>query len=153
MATKTIRGQHRILKRWDGAAYKPLVCLTSTDFSQALEMIEKVNVCTKGEVESRPDRITRSVSFSGEVVDTSTLEGGMASGETINELYEVQDAYITGGEIDSWSLEGVDVESGITAKYFNGYLSDASDSYGEGDATFSGTITINGVPTAVNPNE
>ena len=153
MATKTIRGQHRILKRWEGTAYKPLVCLTSTDFSQALEVIEKVNVCTKGEVESRPDRITRSVSFSGEVVDTSTLEGGMASGETIDELYEVQDAYITGGEIDSWSLEGVDAESGITAKYFNGYLSDASDSYGEGDATFSGTITINGVPTSVNPNE
>ena len=153
MATKYIKGLHRILKRWDGIAYKPLVCLTSTDFSQALAMLEKVNVCTGGEVEQHPDTISRSVAFSGEVVDTSSLEGGMGSGETINELYEVQDAYLTGGEVDQWSLEGIDAESGIVAKYFKGYLSDASDSYGDGDATFSGTITINGVPTAVDPNE
>ena len=48
---KYIKGVERILKRWDGTAYKPVVCLTNTDFSQALSMIERSNVCTGGDVE------------------------------------------------------------------------------------------------------
>ena len=151
---KYVQGHERILKRYDGTAYKPLVCLTSTDFSQALSMIETINVCTNGEVESTPDSITRSVSFSGEIVDTSSLVGGMASGETIEELYTAQEESRTSGEADNWVLMAANDSLNVQPKYFKGFLSDASDSFAAGSkATFSGTITVNGVPVAVDPNE
>ena len=150
---KYIKGVERILKRWDGTAYKPVVCLTNTDFSQALSMIERSNVCTGGDIESSPDTISRSVSFSGVVVDTSALTGGMTDGETIEELYTAQEASRASGIADQWVLAPANDSTYVKEKYFEGFLSDASDSFGEGDATFSGTITINGVPSADDPNE
>ena len=116
-------------------------------------MIERSNVCTGGDVESSPDTISRSVSFSGVVVDTSALTGGMTDGETIEELYTAQEASRASGIADQWVLAPANDSTYVKEKYFEGFLSDASDSFGDGDATFSGTITINGVPSADDPNE
>jgi len=148
MAIKYIQGHTRSLSRKVGADYEPVVCLTNTAYSSAMNMIERISVCTQGQAESSPSTISRSLSFSGLVVDT-TLVGGTTAGETIEDLLTAQETSRTTGIADKWMLNGGD--DGV-AKYFDAYLSDASDDYpAEGDATFSGSLTINGMPSTTEP--
>ena len=68
-------------KGWEGAklAYKsggafiPIACITSRSEGNATNLTEK-STCTEGKTVSTPNSITRTVSISGEVVDTNSLE-------------------------------------------------------------------------------
>lgn len=130
---KYIKGHKRRLYLFnrDTEIFEPVICLTSTDFSQVLEMIEKNNVCEKTE---KPRSINRSVSFSGEVA----TDGGV----TIDDLYQEQE--LSRNSVSKWRLCG-----GLMGIEFNAYLSDVSDSFGDGDATFSGSLTLSGSPRDV----
>ena len=138
MADVNVKGHTGLLSVYDTTAYKPIVCLTSTSMSSVLRLIEKVNYCTQGETIRTIDGIDRTVSFDAEVM---TVDGSTHA--SYAELLELQ------GAEQTFKLEG----RGAAAKYFTAVISDLSDTFpGEGDATFSGTLTINGDISATDPN-
>jgi len=139
MADVNVKGHTGLLSVYDTAAYKPIVCLTSTSMSSVLRLIEKVNYCTQGKTTRTIDGIDRTVSFDAEVMDVdSTAEAPNAS---YAELLALQ------GEEQTFKLEGRGED-----KYFKAVISDLSDTFpGEGDATFSGTLTINGDISSSDP--
>ena len=137
MADVNVKGHSGILSVYVTAAYKPIVCLTSTSMSSVLRLIEKVNYCTQGETIRTIDGIDRTVSFDAEVM---TVDG--TSNASYAELLALQ------GVEQTFKLEGRG-----DAQYFDAVISDLSDTFpGEGDATFSGTLTINGDISATDPN-
>jgi len=140
MADVNVKGHTGLLSVYDTAAYKPIVCLTSTSMSSVLRLIEKVNYCTQGETVRTIDGIDRTVSFDAEVMTVDdTAEAKNAS---YSELLGLQ------GEEQTFKLEGRG-----TGQYFSAVISNLSDTFpGEGDATFSGTLTINGDISASDPN-
>ena len=137
MADVNVKGHTGLLSVYDTTAYKPIVCLTSTSMSSVLRLIEKVNYCTKGETVRTIDGIDRTVSFDAEVMTIGTP----ATNASYAELLTLQ------GEEQTFKLEGRG-----TLKYFKAVISDLSDTFpGEGDATFSGTLTINGDISETDP--
>ncbi len=139
MADSNVKGHTGLLSVYDTAAYKPIVCLTSTSMSSVLRLIEKVNYCTQGETIRTIDGIDRTVSFDAEVMTIDTV-GGTANA-SYAELLGLQ------GAEQTFKLEGRSTE-----KYFSAVISDLSDTFpGEGDATFSGTLTINGDISSSDP--
>lgn len=130
MADVNVKGHTGLLSVYDTAAYKPTVCLTSTSMSSVLRLIEKVNYCTQGQTVRTIDGIDRTVSFDAEVMDVDVAGNNVSYAE----LLDLQ------GQEQTFKLEGRGDE-----KYFKAVISDLSDTFpGEGDATFSGTLTING---------
>ena len=136
MADANVKGHTGLLSVYDTTAYKPIVCLTSTSMSSVLRLIEKVNYCTQGETVRTIDGIDRTVSFDAEVM---TVDG--STNASYAELLELQ------GAEQTFKLEGRG-----DAQYFSAVISDLSDTFpGEGDATFSGTLTINGDISETDP--
>ena len=137
MADVNVKGHTGLLSVYDTTAYKPVVCLTSTSMSSVLRLIEKVNYCTQGETVRTIDGIDRTVSFDAEVM---TVDVG-ATNASYAELLDLQ------GAEQTFKLEGRGV-----AQYFSAVISDLSDTFpAEGDATFSGTLTINGDISETDP--
>lgn len=149
-----VQGADRSLFRRDSEGnYQPVVCLTETSYSSVIEMIERVTVCSGGKAESAAKDLTRSVSFSGIIMDISKLGDTLPTvSETIDELYQAQEASLASKKPDAWKLS---TKTGVSTSddvYFFAFLTDASDTFpAEGDATFSGTLTINGIPTETVP--
>lgn len=130
MANTNVKGHTGLLSVYVTSAYKPIVCLTSTSMSSVLRLIEKVNYCTAGETVQTIDGIDRTVSFDAEVM---TIGG--TSDASLSEIMALQ------GEEQTFKLEG----RGSAPQYFAAVISNLDDSYAAGeDATFSGTLTING---------
>ncbi len=141
MADVNVKGHTGLLSVYDTAAYKPIVCLTSTSMSSVLRLIDKVNYCTQGETIRTIDGIDRTVSFDAEVMTVDAV-GGTANA-SYAELLGLQ------GEEQTFKLEGRG-----DAQYFSAVISDLSDTFpGEGDATFSGTLTINGNISETDPED
>ena len=138
MADVNVKGHTGLLSVYDTTAYKPIVCLTSTSMSSVLRLIEKVNYCTQGKTIRTIDGIDRTVSFDGEVM---TVDG--SNNASYGTLLALQ------GEEQKFKLEG---RGG--SKFFRAVISDLSDTFpGEGDATFSGTLTINDDVSETDPED
>lgn len=137
MANTNVKGHTGLLSVYDTAAYKPIVCFTSTSMSSVLRLIEKVNYCTEGETVQSIDGIDRTVNFDAEVMTIG------APGDAVSyaELLALQEAEQT------FKLEGRG-----SAQYFNAVISNLDDTFQAGeDATFSGTLTINGDISETDP--
>ena len=126
-------------KGWEGAklAYKsggsfvPIACITSRSESNATNVTEKVNVCTAGKTVSTPNSITRTVSISGEVTDSNSLEALRILQKSLAE----QTFKVYFGPTET------------IARYFKGIITNLNADYSAGendDATFSMDIAING---------
>ncbi len=134
------------LPGWEGArmavyistAYVPIACITSRSESNSTNTTEKVNVCTQGKTQTKAASITRTVSISGEVVDTNSLD----------EMRTLQ---------DSLAEQAFRVYRGTgetSPTYFKGIITALNADYptGEGeDATFDMEIAINGDYTDTDP--
>ena len=139
MANTNVKGAEGILSFHDGTAYKPIICLTSTSMSRVSDVIQKVNYCTQGETISKVDRITRTVNFDGEVMTV----GAPADGVSYDDLIDA----IESKEEQNFRLDGRG-----TTQYFKAIIANLDDTYpGEGDATFSGSLTINGNISSTDP--
>ncbi len=137
MADVNVKGHTGLLSVYDTTAYKPIVCLTSTSMSSVLRLIEKVNYCTQGVTVRTIDGIDRTVSFDAEVMTVDVA----ATNASYAELLELQ------GAEQTFKLEGRG-----TLQYFKAVISDLNDTFpAEGDATFSGTLTINGDISETDP--
>ena len=134
-------------KGWEGAklSYKsggsfiPIACITSRSESNATNVTEKVNVCTQGKTITTAKSISRTVSLSGEVVDSDSLD----------DLRTLQDDLL---EHTFMVYRGTGTTTPI---YFNGIITNLAADYSAGqdeDATFSMDVTINGDYLTVDPN-
>lgn len=131
-----IKGHTGLLSMYDTAAYKPIMCLTSTSMERAAEMTEKITYCTQGEKQSSVTSITRSLNFDGEYVADD-------AGATYEDLVS---------KMESMTEQDFKLEGRGEPIYFKAVIASLSDSFpAEGDATFSGTLNINGEPTTVDP--
>ena len=139
MANTNVKGAQGILSFHNGTAYKPIICLTSTSMSRVSEVIQKVNYCTQGKTVSKVDRITRTVNFDGEVMTVGTPADGVSYDDLITAIESMQEK--------NFRLDGRG-----SSQYFKAVIANLDDTYpGEGDATFSGSLTINGDISATDP--
>ena len=134
------------LKGWEGARmafhngseYVPIACITSRSEANATTTVDKVNVCTEGKVITKATEVVSTVSLSGEVVDSDSLD----------DLRGLQDDLL---EHTFMVYRGTGTTTPI---YFNGIITNLNADYSAGqdeDATFSMDITINGDYLTVDP--
>lgn len=138
---KMVKGYTGILSIKDASAYKPLVCLTSTSVERSAETSDMVNYCTQGETVTQIDGITRSVSFDAEIVDETDL-GSDAGYSDLVAIMETKEEH-------NFKIEGRD-----GSQFFKATITSLSDTFpGDGVATFSGTLNVNGEFLATDPTE
>jgi hypothetical protein len=122
-----------------GSAYAPIACITSRSESNTSNIKEKVNVCTEGEVKKIVTRIDRSVSISGEVVDSGSLDA----------LRALQDAKV------ETHFKVYRAVADTTPYYFTGIITALNAEYSAGDnedSTFTMDIDINGGYSTSDPS-
>jgi hypothetical protein len=148
MAGETpIAGHTGTLSIYDGAAYKPVVCLTSSSHEMTVNLIERVTMCSGGKTEQSPQSISETVSIDGIIVDTTAV-GGTSPGLTADELKAKARTQVTSKIADSFRLSRG--SSGYV--YFDAFISNISDSYpADGDATFSASLAIKGTSSSTDP--
>lgn len=147
MANKNIAGHEGTLAVAIGNAWKPVGCLTSTSYSATTNMLEKVNMCTQGEVVQTPSGLTRSLQVEAEAVDTTAV-GGITIEQSLEELRELQEDLIVSKVPAKWRLS----RGPNGDKFFEGFISELSDNFQAGeDATFSFNLTVQSKPTSVDP--
>ncbi len=141
MAEKNyVKGYTGILSVKDASTYKPLVCLTSTSVDRSANTSEMVNYCTQGETVTQIDSISRSVSFEAIIVDETDLGGNSG----YNDLVAIMESK----ESHTFKIEGRDGE-----QYFKAIITSLSDTFpGDGNATFSGTMIVQGEFSATDPD-
>ena len=124
---------------YDGSEYVPIACITSRSEANATSTIDKVNVCTQGKIVTKATQIVSTVSLSGEVVDSDSLD----------DLRALQDDLL---EHTFMVYRGTGTTTPI---YFNGIITNLAADYSAGqdeDSTFSMDVTINGDYLTVDPN-
>lgn len=142
-----IAGHTGTLSIYDGSAYKPVICLTSSSHEMTMNLVERVTMCSGGQTEQSPQSISETVNIDGIIVDTTAV-GGTSPGLTADELKEKARAQVSSKVPDAFRLSRG--SSGYI--YFNAFLSNISDSYpADGDATFSATMTIKGSSGSTDP--
>ena len=135
-----VKGHTGILSVKDASTYKPLVCLTSTSVDRSVNTSEMVNYCTQGETITQIDSISRSVSFDAIIVDETDLGGGSG----YNDLVAIMETK----KSHTFKIEGRDGE-----QYFKAIITSLSDTFpGDGNATFSGTMIVQGEFSATDPD-
>ena len=135
-----VKGHTGILSVKDATTYKPLVCLTSTSVDRSANTSEMVNYCTQGETVTQIDSISRSVSFEAIIVDETDL----GEGSGYNDLVAIMESR----ESHTFKIEGRDGE-----QYFKAIITSLSDTFpGDGNATFSGTMIVQGEFSATDPD-
>ena len=133
------KGHTGILYVKDATTYKPLVCLTSTSVDRSANTSEMVNYCTQGETVTQIDSISRSVSFEAIIVDETDLGGGSGYNDLVA-IMETKKSHM-------FKIEGRDGE-----QFFSASITSLSDTFpGDGNATFSGTMTVHGEFLATDP--
>ena len=136
---KYVKGHTGILSVKDASTYKPLVCLTSTSVDRSVNTSEMVNYCTQGETITQIDSISRSVSFDAIIVDETDLGGGSG----YNDLVAIMETK----KSHTFKIEGRDGD-----QYFTAIVTSLSDTFpGDGNATFSGTMIVQGEFSATEP--
>ena len=98
-----------------------------------------VNYCTQGETVTQIDSISRSVSFEAIIVDETDLGGGSGYNDLVA-IMETKESHM-------FKIEGRDGE-----QFFSASITSLSDTFpGDGNATFSGTMTVHGEFLATEP--
>ena len=134
------KGHTGILSVKDASTYKPLVCLTSSSVDRSANTSEMVNYCTQGETVTQIDSISRSVSFDAIIVDETDLGTDTGYADLV--------AIMETKESHAFKIEGRDGN-----QFFSASITSLSDTFpGDGNATFSGTMTVHGEFLATDPS-
>ena len=133
------KGHTGILSVKDASTYKPLVCLTSTSVDRSANTSEMVNYCTQGETVTQIDSISRSVNFDAMIVDETDLGDGTGYADLVA-IMETKESHM-------FKIEGRDGD-----QFFSASITSLSDTFASGEnATFSGTMTVQGEFLATDP--
>ena len=134
-----VKGHTGILSVKDATSYKPLVCLTSTSVDRSANTSEMVNYCTEGETVTQIDSISRSVNFDATIVDETDLGDGTGYADLVA-IMETKESHM-------FKIEGRDGN-----QFFSASITSLSDTFTGGEnATFSGTMTVQGEFLATDP--
>jgi len=140
-----INGDTLILSVYDGAAYRPVACLTSNALNQTRNIIESQTKCDPGETIKTAGTKNYTVTGEGEYIDTTSAGGftTRASHDYLKTIFEGQDTV-------TWRLA-----TGLTDNpnyYGTGIISDLSLTAPANDTTtFSVTIEGSGAIVTVDP--
>lgn len=128
MAITYTKGSTGILSvNTTGATYLPIVCLTSTSLSTAIELLEKISMCNSGIPEKMGSKVT----------STLQCEAFVTTGDTNQEYGDVMTLFNSKAK-KKFKLAGRGADLS-----FNGLITSISDSYSASDdATFSFTIQV-----------
>lgn len=144
MANK-IKGENLILYIWDGALYRPVVCLTSNSMNMERAVIESQTKCNPGVVERQSGNLTYTIEAEAIAIDTTEL-----TGDDTKASHDFFFDVIQSGENSDWKM---DSGSGDLTYYGNGILTSLGFEAPAGDefASFSLTIQGNGVISKTDP--
>lgn len=140
-----IHGKEGLLSVYDGAAYRPVACLTSNSLATALSVLESATKCNPGVIERVADQFSYDVSADGEYIDTTSV-GGDTAKASHDWLLSKQMAK----ENIVWRLD-----SGLadTTYYGTAILTDLNlDQSATEISTFSVTLSGTGAIVTVDPN-
>lgn len=135
-----------ILSVYDGAAYRPVACLTSNPLSESREILETKTKCNPGIVQKEYGAYSYEISCEGEYIDTTS-----ATGDNTKASHDFLTTFIRQGNSVEWSMS-----TGITDTptwYGTAFMSGLSaEPPTDETLTFSCELSGNGAITTVNPN-
>lgn len=133
-----IQGDAFMLHIWDGAAYRPIACITSNSLSSTAETTESKNKCNPGVVSTEYGSINKSISIDGEFLDTTTA-GGDVTKASFDFLENLQDTKTKATIKIDFGLED------NSSKYAVAIISDLQLTGPAGEvSTFSATLNFDG---------
>ena len=146
MAGETfIKGEEGVLSVYDGVAYRPIACLTSSSLATALSVLETNTKCDPGNTIRQGDQFSYDISCDGNYIDTTSV-GGDDTKASHDWLLEKQMA----NENAEWKLD-----SGLadTIYYGTSILTDLNlDQAVSEFSVFSATLSGSGAIVLVDPN-
>ena len=142
-----IKGDLIVLDVWDGAIYRPVVCLTSNGVSETVNVIESQTKCLPGAIEKDAGSYSYEISIEGQKIDTTS-----AGSEVTKASYDYLKTLLRTKALVTWRTDTGSVDTPY--EYGTGILSDLSDGNDAGDSlsTFSGTLSGSGLIVTVDPN-
>lgn len=145
----SIKGENSILYIYDGAAYKPVACLTSNSLKSTLSIIESTTKCYRGVVKKTAGQINYTIDAQGEYIDTTSVGGDdtKASHDKLLALQMAKTKVI-------WKLD-TDVTNAGSVKYYGeAFITDLDNTAGSGDdlSTFSATLSGDGAIVLTDPS-
>lgn len=147
MANETlIKGDSIVLYVHDGAAYRPIACLTSNSLAQTRGVIETQTKCDPGNTIKGAGSMSYNISAEGLYIDTTSV-GEEVTKASHDYLKTIMDA----GTSVTWKMD-----TGLTdtPEYFGtAILSDLQASFPTGDewANFSVTLEGSGAIVSTDP--
>lgn len=140
-----IKGDSVILSIYDtvAMAYEPVACLTSNTLSETRNIIESQTKCDPGVIKKEAGTYSYEISCEGQSI---ILEADKYSHIDLH-------AFMISGDKFTWKLDNGQT-SGDTAYYGTALLQDLSLDASAGDelATFSATLSGDGLVVTVDPN-
>ena len=142
-----IKGEVAIVYVYDGAAYRPVACLTSNSLNSTLAVIETQTKCSPGQVIKGAGAFNYSLDLEGNYIDT-TSAGGDTDKASHDYLLDLQQQK----QVITWKLDTGLADT--VAYYGEAIISDLSATFPAGDefATFSATFDGSGTIVSTDPN-
>lgn len=142
-----IKGEVAIVYVYDGAAYRPVACLTSNSLNSTLAVIETQTKCAPGQVIKGAGAFNYSLDLEGNYIDT-TSAGGDTDKASHDYLLDLQQQK----QVITWKLDTGLADT--VAYYGEAIISDLSATFPAGDefATFSATFDGSGTIVSTDPN-
>ena len=142
-----IKGEVLILDVWDGAAYRPVACLTSNSLSKTREVIETQTKCDPGLTVRGYGSLSYEISLEGNYIDTTSV-----GGDTAKASHDYLDSLMEAGTDVDWRMA-----TGLadTAYYYGtAIITDLTVDAAAGNewATFSSTFSGSGAIVTTDPN-
>ena len=144
--SELIKGDAEILKLWDGTAYVPFACLTSSSLSETRNVIESQTKCDPGLVTRTAGSYSYEISFEGEYIKPEASKESWA--ELRDRIRVVADSEV------EWSITTTYADASTDIDYGTAILTDLSKDAPAGDEliTFSGSLSGSGAIVQVAPN-
>ncbi len=143
MANTRIKGELIILSIHDGAAYRPIACLTSNSLSETQDIIDSQTKCDPGVLVREPGTYSYEISAEGEYIDTTSV-GAEITKASHDYLHSVFGTKVT------WRM---DTGLADTAFYYGtAIINDLSADFAAGEnSTFSASLSGSGVIVEADP--
>lgn len=142
-----ISGNAGVLSWWDGAAYKPVGCLSDFDIAISKNVVTRETLCNPGVIEKRAGNQDTTVNFNGFYANTDAGDGGQADVASFDDFLPVIQQ---GTEGDFRIATG----GGAKTYYVTGFVSELNAGWtsADEDASFSGVISVSTTVTETDPN-
>ena len=152
MADDAIMGKNITLAVYDGAAYRPVACLTSNGISITQEMLELPITKCSPDKKSKKGDLSYEIPFEGQFIDTTTVGGDTAKASydfLVTHMKSMKDT-------DSKTRWKQTTTIGATSDviYGEGHIINLElTAPAEGEATFSATLQGEGWFSSTEPED